>query len=326
VSQRKDGPRPAVVGVCSARLEGAADPDDLLDRQLAIMDRMAEQAAEKGLRLDLAVLPECSFQFVKESVEEVAETPDGRAVSAVAEKAKQHGMYATAPTQLRRNGRIYNSVVMLGRRGERLGAYDKVFPVMMTEGSLEYGITPGRAFPVFDLDFGRVGVQICWDIAFEQGWQALADQDVELVLHCTDPASLVAMRGCAWQHDYYIAASTMNPPALAVDPLGRVLGATAEYGEVLVLRIDLDYRVLNSNCVWEWPESRREEYAGRINVDWDDDAHEYLVTSSDPGLPVREFLKREGLLTGRERNRRNVQLQLEARGGPPSMPQPVECE
>jgi len=326
VNRRKDGPRPAVIGLCSVRLEGAADPDDLLGRNLAIIDRMVERAAAQGLRLDLAVLPECSFQFVKGDVREVAETLDGRVVSAIAEKARQHSIYATAPAQLRRDGRVYNSIVMLGRQGELLGVYEKVFPVMMTDGSLEYGITPGRCFPVFDLDFGRVGVQICWDIAFDQGWQALADQDAELVLHCTDPATPVAMRGRAWQHDYYIATSTMHPPALAVNPLGRVLGATAEYDEVLVLRIDLDFRVLHSNCLWEWPESRRREYEGRINMEWDDDAHEYLVTSNDPSLPVREFLRREGLLTGRQRIRRNLELQLAARGGPPVAPEPLERE
>lgn len=324
MNRRKDGPRRATIGMCSLSQEGAADADELLGRAVAIIGRMVGSAAEQGLRLDLAVLPECSFQFVEGSVETVAEALDGRVVSALAEKAREHGIYATAPVQLRREGRIYNSVVILDRQGEPVGTYDKVFPVMMTDGSLEYGITPGRCFPVFDLDFGRVGVQICWDIAFEEGWQALADQDAELVLFCTDPASPVALRGRAYRHDYYIAASTMHPPALAVDPLGRVLGRTSEYGEVLIADVDLDFRVLHSNCMWEWPESKRSEYAGRVNVEWDDDAHEYLVTSNDPSLPVRRFLEMEGLLTGRQRNARNTQLQIEARGGPPDMPTPVE--
>jgi len=326
VSRRRDGPRRAAVGMCSLDLAGAATPDELLARNLTVIDHMAESAAQQGLPLDLAVLPESSFQFVQGRVEEVAEPLEGRVVTAVAEKARQHRTYATAPVLLRREGRVYNSVVLLDRQGEPVGVYDKVFPVMMTDGSLEYGVTPGREFPVFDLDFGRVGVQICWDIAFAAGWQALADQDAELVLFCTDPASPVALRGRAWEHDYYIAASTLHPPAMTVDPLGRVLGRTSEYGEVLVLALDLDFRVLHSNCLWEWPESRRSKYAGRINLEWDDDAQEYLVTSNDPSLPVRRFLEAEGLLTGRQRNARNAELQLAARPGPPVMPRPVPRE
>ena len=325
MSQRKDGPRPAVIGTCSWQ-QGAAGPDEFLAESLAMIDQMARRAEGQGLSLDLAVLPECSFQFVKENVEEVAETVDGKVVGTIAEKARQHGTYATAPVQLRRDGRVYNSVVILDREGEPVGVYEKIFPVMMTDGSLEYGITPGREFPVFDLDFGRVGVQICWDVAFEEGWQALGDQDVELVVFCTNPAVPLALRGRAWRHSYYVAASTTHPPSMVVNPTGRVLAATSEDREVLVVRIDLDYRVLHSNCLWEWPEGRRKDYAGRINVEWEADGHEYLVTSCDPDLPVRRFLEMEGLPTGRQRNGRNIELQLQARGGPPITPEPVERE
>ena len=324
--QRRDGPRPAVVGVCSFRQVGAPDPATLLRDTLAIVDKMAERAEDQGWHLDLAVLPECSFQFVGENVEAVAEDLDGPIVTAVAERARRYRTYATAPVPLRRDGRVYNSVVILDRQGEPVGTYDKVFPVMMGDGSLEYGITPGREFPVFDLDFGRVGMQICWDIAFETGWQALADRDAELVLFPTNPASLVALRGRGWRYGYYIAASTVAPPAVLISPTGGVLGTTSEDREVLVQRIDLDFRVLHSNCMWEWSEERAAKYAGRVNLEWDADAHEYLVTSCDPALPVRHFLQAEGLLTGRQRNARNIALQLEARGGLPSTPQPVERE
>jgi predicted amidohydrolase len=324
MSPRRDGPRPAVIATCTFRQLGAESPDDLTARHLALIDRMAEQAQGGGLTLDLAILPECSFQFVKKSVTEIAEDLDGPTVTAIAEKARQLGAYATAPVPLRRDGRVFNCVVLLDRRGEVVGVYDKAFPVMMKDGSLEYGITPGSSFPVWDLDFGRVGIQICWDVGFEDGWQALADQDAELVIFCTNPASPVALRGRAWRHGYYIAASTTHPPGVIVNPVGQIIATTTDDGQVLVERIDLDYRVLHSNCLWEWPEGRRKEYAGRVDVAWDVDAHEYLVVSHDPELPVRRFLEIEGLPTGRQRNRRNARLQLEARGGPPTMPEPLE--
>jgi len=324
--QRPTGPRPAVVGVCSLRQVGAKSPKTLLDDTVAMIDAMARRAEDQGWHLDLAVLPECSFEFAQGNVETIAQDLDGPVVTAVAERARRHGTYATAPVPLRRDDRVYNSVVILDRQGEPVGTYEKVFPVMMGDGSLEYGITPGREFPVFDLDFGRVGVQICWDVAFETGWQALADSDAELVLFPTNPASLVALRGRGWQHAYYIAASTVAPPAVLVSPTGRVLGTTSEDREVLVQRIDLDFRVLHSNCLWEWSEERTAKYAGRVNLEWDAEAHEYLVTSCDPELPVRRFLELEGLLTGRQRNARNIALQMAARGGPPVIPKPVERE
>ena len=324
--QRPDGPRPAVVGVCSFRQVGATDRESLLNSTLSMIDAMASRAEDRGWQLDLAIVPECSFQFADGKVEKVAETLDGPTVTAIAERARRYHTYATAPVPLRREGCVYNSVVLIDRQGAPVGIYDKVFPVMMTDGSLEYGITPGREFPVFDLDFGRVGVQICWDVSSETGWQALADQDAELVMFPTNPASLVGLRGRAWRHGYYIAASTVAPPAALLSPTGRVVGVTSEDREVLVERIDLDFRVLHSNCMWEWSEQRAAPYKGRINFEWDPEGHEYLVTSCDPELPVRDFLNAEGLLTGRQRNARNIALQLQARGGPPAIPEPVERE
>jgi predicted amidohydrolase len=322
---RKDGPRPAVIGTCVFKQVGAASPETLLHDTLGMIDGMAQQAEQRGWQLDMAVLPECSFQFMSGSdVAELAEDLDGPFVRAVGAKAKQHSTYATAPIQTRRDGRVHNSVVIVDRQGRPAGVYSKVFPVMMGDGSLEYGITPGREFPVFDLDIGRVGVQICWDIAFDDGWQALADQDAELVVFCTNPAVPVAMRARGWRHGYYIAASTVHPPSMVVDPLGRELCRTSADREISVLRVDLDYRVLHSNCMWEWTPQRAAKYEGRVGIEWDVDAHAYLVTSSDPSLPVRRFLEVEGLLTGRQRVRRNIALQLEARGGAPTMPAAAE--
>ena len=36
------------------------------------------------------------------------------------------------------------------------------------------GATPGDALPVFDCDFGKLGLQICYDMEFEDGWTELA--------------------------------------------------------------------------------------------------------------------------------------------------------
>ena len=140
--RRRDGPRPVVVGVCSFRQTGAPDPETLLRDTLAMVDEMAARAEAQGWPLDLAVLPEASLEFVRESVEEVAEDLDGPVVTAVAERARRYHICATAPVPLRRDGRVYNSVVILDRQGDPVGTYEKVFPVLMSDGTLEYGITP----------------------------------------------------------------------------------------------------------------------------------------------------------------------------------------
>lgn len=46
---------------------------------------------------------------------------------------------------------------------------------------MEGGATPGDARPVFNCDFGKLGIQICYDMEFDDGWAELARRGAELV-------------------------------------------------------------------------------------------------------------------------------------------------
>ena len=46
---------------------------------------------------------------------------------------------------------------------------------------MEHGSTPGKEEPVFQCDFGKLGIQICYDMDFDYGWRELARQGAELV-------------------------------------------------------------------------------------------------------------------------------------------------
>ena len=60
--------------------------------------------------------------------------------------------------------------------------YRKMHQVAVVgKDDLEGGVTPGGVTPVFACDFGKLGVQICWDIQFDDGWQALANAGAEIV-------------------------------------------------------------------------------------------------------------------------------------------------
>jgi predicted amidohydrolase len=319
-SRRTDGPREAVIGICTLRQVDAKSPEEQLCDNLAMIDAMAEAARERGWRLDVAVIPEVSFKFAESDLRAAAEDPDGKTARAIGEKARQHGAYVTAPILRREGDEVRNSVVLLDRSGRPLGFYDKVHPALMEDDSLEFGVTPGRDFPVFDLDFGRVGMQICVDVSWEMGWEALGNQDAELVLFPTNPAVPLALRSHAWRNGYFIAASTVHPPAVIVDPVGRVLVSTTANREVAVVQVNLDYRVLSSPCMWSWQIADHPEYHGRIRVEWDVDSHQYLVSSQESGLPVHRFLRTEGLSTARRRKTHHEELLRKAWGVEPAAP------
>jgi len=48
--------------------------------------------------------------------------------------------------------------------------------VSLERGTMEGGATPGNALPVFDCDFGKLGIQICYDMEFGDGWTGTGAQ------------------------------------------------------------------------------------------------------------------------------------------------------
>jgi beta-ureidopropionase len=320
MTSRKPGPRAAVVGTCTLSPLGFSGRDDLLEAGLEMVDRMAARAEERGWSLDMFLLPEHSCPAEHSDALEIAEELDGKTVTAFAQKARRYGTYGAVPVHLIEDGRVFNCVVLLGRDGKPAGTYRKVFPVVMPDGRLERGVTPGRDFPIFDLDFGRVGVQICFDVSFPAGWEAYGQQEAELVLFSTDPPGGLAVRGYARRHGYYVVSSTMRPPSMIVDPTGREVARTDSDRQILVARFDLDYRVMPSRYSWTRGEEMREKYGDRLVQDWSDVGWCTLLTSTDPDMPVGRIVDQEGLEPVPAWHARNIAVQDAARGGPPPSP------
>jgi predicted amidohydrolase len=320
MGERRPGPRPAVVGTCTlAPFEVPGGDEQRLADGLALVDAMAAVAKAKGWQLDLVVCPE-HFSQGRADVPraELAEPIEGRTVTAMAEKARKHGTYAAVPLLLSEGEVLSNAVVLLDRDGQPVGTYRKVHPVLLLDGTLEGGISPGREYPVFDLDFGRVGVQICFDVFFRDGWQALDDGGAELVVFTSATSAVASLRAYACLHEYYVLASTFRPPTIFVNPLGYEVGRTSADKEVLVRQVDLDYRVVPWNSLRDFGQALGEKYGERVRQGWSGQDDMCLLTSNDPELPVAELMKIEAMETNREHLARNIVALDKARGGPPA--------
>lgn len=73
---------------------------------------------------------------------------------------------------------IYNSAVLIGPDGEPMGEYRKVH----LKGEEKMAFRPGFKFPVFECDFGNVGMLLGWDLAFPEAARSLALEGAELVV------------------------------------------------------------------------------------------------------------------------------------------------
>lgn len=142
--------------------------------------RAIETAAESNAQI--VVLPELAntgYMFAsREEAFSLAEAvPDGPTTKAWSAAAARHGLTIIAGIAERSGDKLYNSAVVMGPKGY-IGTFRKVH--LWNEENLFF--EPGDlGFPVFQTPAGRIGVMICYDGWFPEGYRLLALQGADLI-------------------------------------------------------------------------------------------------------------------------------------------------
>jgi beta-ureidopropionase len=316
-------PRKVVVGTAMYAMWGAYPG---LDRRLEalgeIIDEMAREATVRypGSTLDLAVLPEDAVCGGRNGSAPERSVPlEGTVLEAMAAKARQHGTYVVVPLFLVENSETdlcTNAAALLDRAGKLVGIYRKVHPVAAkTSPLLEDGVAPGTEFPVFPCDFGRLGIQICFDMEFEDGWAALAQQGAEIVVWPSQSPQTVQPAAHAMRHRYYIVSSTWRNNASIFEPTGMIAAQILPPRRVLVHQIDLNYMLLGWQPELRNGEALRDKYGSKVGYHYSEAEDRGLFWSNDPHLPIAQMVRELGLETLDETLARNRKLQDSLRGG-----------
>ncbi len=267
----------------------------------SLIDRMARRAAEQypGHGLDLAVLPETAVTAAGGKAHERAIPLRGRVRDTFADLARKHKTYIVAPMDLAEEeaggSACSNAAVLFDRAGGVVGIYRKRHPVALVGGDvLEGGITPGRDSPVFDCDFGRLGIQICWDIQYADGWEALARGGAEIVAWPTaSPATLMPAAHAA-RHRYYVASSTWRDNATIYEPTGMVAARIGPTAGVLVHQVDLSYALLGWSGFLKEGAAFREKFGERVGFRYDPGEDLGLFWSNDPATTIGAMVRSLG--------------------------------
>lgn len=241
----------------------------------ANLERAEELLREVAGRTELACLPELfdigyDFPFLLERAHELAEPlPPSRSpgVPTGEEQVSEGptiGRLRSLASELELGivtclverdpdvtGLLYDTAVVIDRRGKLVGKYRKshLYP---KEHQL---FRPGNELPVFELDGLRVGVAICYELAFPPLAATLALRGAEVILN---PSAVpvgyghlqeVRARARAQDNQLFVVASnhvgkegtaTYCGESQVADPRGAVLvRASGERPEVVVGELDL---------------------------------------------------------------------------------------
>jgi beta-ureidopropionase len=212
--------------------------------------------------------------------------PDGPTTERLKELAKRLGVVIIAPMyEVEQPGEYYNTAAVIDADGSYLGKYRKTHLPQVKGFWEKFYFRPGNlGYPVFDTAVGRIGVYICYDRHFPEGWRALGLAGARIVFNPS--ATSRGLSSYLWQleqpaaavaNEYFIGAINrvgIEPlgdddfygTSYFADPRGQLVGDPADDAKDEVLVRDLDMDALTEvRDLWQFYRDRRPDaYEGLI--------------------------------------------------------------
>lgn len=215
---------------------------------------------------DFVILPEmfcCPYQT--ENFPIYAEKEGGPVWQQLSGYAKQYGIYLIGGSMPEKDaeGNVYNTSYIFDREGKQIGKHRKVhlFDIDVKGGQTfkeSDTLTAGDSDTVFDTEFGKIGVMLCFDIRFPELSRMMVNDGARIVFvpaafnMTTGPAhwelsfrtraldNQIYMVGCAPARD--VSAGYISwGHSIVTDPWGRVIDMLDEKKGILLAELDMDY-------------------------------------------------------------------------------------
>jgi beta-ureidopropionase len=207
--------------------------------------------------------------------------PSGPTTKLMQEIAQKYSMVLVVPLmEEAMTGVYYNTAVVIDADGLYLGKYRKHHLPQCAPGFWEkFYFKPGnQGYPVFQTQYAKVGVYICYDRHFPEGARILGLNGAEIVFNPS--ATVAGLAEYLWEleqpahavaNQYFVGAINRvgtEPPwnigefygrSYFCNPKGQIIKqASRDKDELLVAELDLD-EILEVRKVWQFYRDRRPE-------------------------------------------------------------------
>lgn len=222
---------------------------------------------------------------------------EGEVITEMRRLAARYRTYMICPISRKtENIPKLNSAVLIDRQGEIVGVYDKHYP-FWSEYDIDPAPAPGQEIPVFDTDFGRIGMAICFDANFPDVWDALGRQGAEIVFWPSAYSAGTQLQAHALNHNYYIVTATTAGDCLAYDINGQeILYECSPDVNITRLTLDLDRCIFHDNFNIEALEKLIQDHGDEVEIElrmpkesW------FILRTKQDGVPIRPLADQYGL-------------------------------
>lgn len=232
--------------------------------------------------------------------------------SQIAAFSKENRCYTVCPLYTSVDGKFYNSAIVFDREGREAGRYNKIHE---TEGVIKKGVTPGALYqPAIPTEFGPVGIQICFDMRWDDGWTMLKDQGAKIIFwpSAFSGGNLVNTR--AWQNHCIVVSSPNKYAARLCDISGETIASTGIWNRNLFCApVNMEKAFLHT-----WPYVKRfkeieKKYGRAVKITNFHEEEFSIIESLSPDLYVKDILEEFDLKIFDEHIKSADQAQKQAR-------------
>jgi N-carbamoylputrescine amidase len=260
------------------------DKQSMIERNVALARDAAHQGAQIACFQELFYGPYfCQVQDPEYF--SYTESVPGPTSDLMCDLARETGMVLVVPVyEVEQSGVFYNTAFVIDADGTYLGKYRK-HHIPQVKGFWEkFYFRPGNlGYPIFNTAVGPVGVYICYDRHFPEGWRALGLAGAKIIFNPSatsrglsaylwdieQPAAAVA-------NEYFVGAinrvgvedlgdNEFYGSSYFVDPRGQKIGEVGSGSEDDVIVRDLDMSLLEQvRHTWAFYRDRRPDSYGSL--------------------------------------------------------------
>ena len=263
-----------------------------------------------SLKPDLICLPEA---FTEKQGEDPVYSEDNaaQALEALSDCAKKNRSYVVAGSYERIGEVKYNVAWLIGRNGELIGRYLKNHPV--DKEITNKHILSGTEIPVFDLDFGRLGIAVCFDIGWPEVWRVLGEKGAELVVWPSMYDGGFPLQSYAWTHCYYVVSSSWSNHSRIIDKTGRILHSTSYWQGWTYGVVDLEKEIFHVGSCGHKDEIIRKilkKYGRDVTIESLTEESYFTLESNSDSVSVPAIKEEFGMVNFRDFHQRQGEFQL----------------
>lgn len=144
-----------------------------------------QQLIKVNEKIDLVVLPEFFSTGISHEVfvNEPEDSNGGETILEISRLALKYDTNIVAGTVIEKdNNKLYNTAFIIDRKGKVLDKYRKIHLFDYMGGSEGTRITPGNRLVIAELDFGKIGLGICYDIRYPLHYKKLAQLEADIIV------------------------------------------------------------------------------------------------------------------------------------------------